>query len=853
MDAETKGTHQQGQKVKASAFLAFNSDDRVVVEQLAHYLKIKRIKLWFEPWSLVAGERVHTELKKALHSSTCCAVFIGANGAGQWQTIEAEEAFAVSLKRLDFRVFAVLLPGAPKHLQRSSLPTFLDQNAWVDLRDGIETEDQRAKLVRAIRGRKKRGLTPRSDQSPLSRPPYLGLHFFTEDDAPLFFGREVETQWLLEKFLTTRILTIIGASGSGKSSIVRAGLVPAIRASLHKHGSALQLVDSVPHSDPIEDLALALVCAFPVADKVNEAIRLKKALLEDPKALRMFIEIHLRGLDRKLRSEVVIFVDQLEELFLHNFEASTRNRLFESLILAATDPGSKIKVIFSLRADFFHRVGEIPRLARVVEECQVFITEMNRSGLLRAIIEPAASAGVSFQQSLPETILDDLGNEPGNLPLLAHALSSIWDRRTHKMITLTSYHDIGGVRNAIAHRAEQVFQSLTEKQQQLARKLFLRMTEVTDGAAPSRRRVLLRNIMTDGDAPSDWDELLQQLTLSRLIVQGRGNGLLDVAHEAVLRNWPRLAEWIDESQNVFRIHRRLTDSANEWERLNRDGGQLWRGAALEEVVVLKEEIEPRLNALEREFLDASIQLEAGRGTNDSSMMAVSRLLHELRTPIVATRGAIDLVRSKLKKQADTTLDQYLDDVDSWMQLMGRQIANANVVWRTGGDIKPQKSRVAIGRDVILPVVHLAKPLLRAFRGAQIEILTSPTEGLPSLFVDKNLLQTAIFNLLSNAIKASRHDGDQPPRIMLECSVGTSSYRIDCIDWGVGFDHAQSEDLFKKGYREKSAVLRDVSGSGLGLYVTRQIIRAHGGDVQIRSQRNPTIVSITLPLSVSAMP
>ena len=261
-----------------------------------------------------------------------------------------------------------------------------------------------------------------------------------------------------------------------------------------------------------------------------------------------------------------------------------------------------------MRADFYHRCGAYPELAQQLAAQQYLVSPMSSEGLRQAIEEPARRVGLAFEPGLVATILEDVAGQPGALPLLEHALLEVWRRRAGGMLTLAGYRESGGVQGAIAKRAEEVFDSLEPERQELARRTFLRLTQPGEGTEDTRRRAQLAELES-GYADDDIIPVLTRLVNARLLTTSRdetaGGEIVEVAHEALIRGWPRLRGWIDEDRAGLRVHRRLTEAAREWERLDRDESALYRGARLAEAHEWRSAHEDSLNELEQEFLDAS--------------------------------------------------------------------------------------------------------------------------------------------------------------------------------------------------------------------------------------------------------
>ncbi len=436
-------------------------------------------------------------------------------------------------------------------------------------------------------------------------PPYMGLQFFDEADANLFYGREE----LIARLLTSlgfsqgglsngsNLLFIVGASGSGKSSLVRAGLVPSIRKSIsmqgqpgsdQKMGWAITVI--TPTSHPLEILASGLTSEV---ESVTAAATLMDDMARDTRSLRLFLH--------KKQMSLFLVIDQMEELFTTCREEGERRAFLDNLLNAAE--GGQCKVILTLRADFYAHCARYENLRTALANNQVYIGPMSAAELRRAIEEPAKDKGFTFEAGLVDLILRETGHEPGSLPLLSHALLETWKRRRDRNLTLSSYAETGGVQGAIAHTAESLYLRLTPQQQNIARNIFLRLTELGEGVQDTRRRATPDELVLRTEERASVEEVLNLLAKARLVTLGEGG--VEVAHEALIREWPTLRAWLAEDRDGLRLHRHLTESALSWEELDCEPGELYRGARLAQVIEWVAGHPGLLNELEADFLTAS--------------------------------------------------------------------------------------------------------------------------------------------------------------------------------------------------------------------------------------------------------
>jgi WD40 repeat protein/DNA-binding SARP family transcriptional activator len=436
-------------------------------------------------------------------------------------------------------------------------------------------------------------------------PPFKGLQYFEEADAELFFGRELLTAKLVDRLRQTRFLSvIIGASGSGKSSLVRAGLIPALKKEKLLPGGARtpegrerwQVYVTTPTARPLEALAIELTRG---SESITAAATLMDDMLQDPRSLYL----HLTRLHP--RDHALLVLDQFEELFTLCRDEFMREAFIDNLLTALQQGGDCLTLVITLRADFYAHLAQYPELREAVAQQQEYIGPMTMDELRRAIEEPARRAHWAFEPGLVDLILRDIGDEPGALPLLSHALLETWKRRAGHTLTLKGYADAGGVRGAIAHTAETLYQSLSTEEQAIARDIFLRLTELGEGTEDTRRRASFAELVSHTERPDDVRAVLNALADARLVTLGEDTA--EVAHEALIREWPALRDWLNQDRESLKLHRHLTEAAHEWELLERDAGLLYRGARLAQAREWAALHPNALNTMERAFLEASIE------------------------------------------------------------------------------------------------------------------------------------------------------------------------------------------------------------------------------------------------------
>ncbi|MCA9875757.1 MAG: hypothetical protein KC441_18930, partial [Anaerolineales bacterium] len=450
---------------------------------------------------------------------------------------------------------------------------------------------------------------------PDAQSPYKGLQFFTAADADLFFGREQLTAELIDHLRAHRFLAVVGASGSGKSSVVRAGVIPRIKSgALAEDGlssDTWQVHIITPTEHPLQNLANSLTRD---SESVTAAITLADDLQQDSRSLDLYVSRQLAG---ESHGHILLVVDQFEELFTQCDDLEESRLFVENLVTAVTSgmPG-RLRLILTLRADFYAYAVQHESLRPLLETRQKIVGAMNQAELRQAIDSPAQATGWRLQPGLIDTILQAVGREPGALPLLSHALQETWERREGRVMTLAGYQAAGGVRQAIAQTADTVYSQLTPKEQSIARNIFLRLTELGEGREDTRRRAALTELLPQDEKETAVRDVLYLLTQKRLVTlneerteENTSQNYAEVAHEALIREWPTLRKWLDENREGLRIHRQLTAVVKEWQAAEEDPSYLYQGIRLARAMDWAAEHTNNLNLLESRFLQTSKERE----------------------------------------------------------------------------------------------------------------------------------------------------------------------------------------------------------------------------------------------------
>ncbi len=431
--------------------------------------------------------------------------------------------------------------------------------------------------------------------------PYKGLEAFQEKDAPLFFGRERVIQELAETVETQPFVAVIGASGSGKSSVVLAGLIPHLKAS----GRWL-IRDFRPKDDPFYNLSLSLIPLL-YKDRLEQLEKIR----ELPGKLQQ-AKIGLTDIIRLIAQEhpqqkLLLFADQFEELFTANPDKALQHRFMDMLMEPLSHSSLPFAFLFTMRADFMSQaVGYSPFAHALDTYKPKILSSMNADELTAAMEKPAEKLGVNLQSGLTGRILQDLVNEPGNLPLLEFALTQLWEKQDFRILTHESYDEIGGVKQALAQHADAVFQGFNSEEQQMLRHIFIQLVRPGEGTQDTRQ-VAFRHQFSE----EKW-KFVKRLADERLVVTGRneenGQESLEVVHEALIQNWKPLQEWMNQDR-AFRVwQERLRTAIKQWNEKKQDEGALLRGAPLAEAEKNMKQYKENLSQAENIYIETSIAL-----------------------------------------------------------------------------------------------------------------------------------------------------------------------------------------------------------------------------------------------------
>jgi signal transduction histidine kinase len=826
-------------KARYHVFLSHNSIDKPAVEELARRLVKAGIHPWLDTWNLIPGEPWQEAIEEALERCTACAVFIGPSGAGPWQNEEMRAAIDRRVRESDgrFRVIPVLLPGAERG-ERGRLPAFLAATTWVEFRRSLDDEDAVHRLACGVRGVEP-GPTP-GQAIYEGECPYRGLQFFDVEHAPFFFGREALTEWLLNELRPStgsgtggdnRFLAIIGPSGSGKSSLARAGLVAALKRGEIEGSANWPVAICRPGPDPLESLAVAL------SPSTLDALDLISKFRDNERTLHITARVALRNAPSGHR--LVVLVDQFEELFTLCHNEDLRQALVDNLLYAASVAEGRTAVLLALRADFYGKCAPYPALAAALSDHQLLVGPMADDELRRAIERPAQLAGCEFEPGLVETLLRDIKDQPSGLPLLQHALLELWGQREGRRLTYGAYQAIGRVEGALQQRAEAVYSCFTEPEREICRRIFLRLMQPSEGAEDSKRRVPMQELLPAKGQQEMVEAVVQTLSSpeARLVTIEGGavlneERIVEVAHEALIHSWSRLRNWIEENREALRIYRRLTEAAREWNQHGRDLSYLYRGARLTEAVECARAYASDLSKFEAAFLEASV-------TEQQQEREVKEALYFAQGRIAATEAM--LTRTTIAADLAHRMSNLAGTIPVWVNIirerLDQQSVSDEVVEDSLNGIESDTARILRATEDLqkpvekqpIDVNQILNSLVRevsAQTPSKIHIGLSCERRIPPVYAAKEELRLSLRNFIENSVDAMP-DGGNIEVSSASCTGddGQQWVEIKVSDEGIGISEEASKRIFSLFYTTKPGHM------GYGLWRSRNIIQSIGGTIE----------------------
>ena len=693
-------------------FISHSHADKAFATRLAEALRERGFQPWIDHEGIRGGARWSTSIQEGLDACRAL-VLVLSPAAMDSSNVEDEWQYALDEGT----------PIVPVRIEPTKVHFQLKRIQHVDFHErdfeGAVRELERSLREAVAEERTTEGQEGEpADETTPAPCPYRGLHAFREEDAPFFFGREVFAERLVETLATKPMVGVIGPSGSGKSSVVFAGMLPRLReAGLAGSG----LVDAThaepgadrrpwtvlhmrPGAEPFHALAAVLVPLLEGADsRTDRLIATRK--MTDALADGTLDVGHVLGDVRRDHPELgplLFIVDQFEELYTLCPDIAVQRRFQDLLFETAfgANGAGPVRLALTLRADFMGHATAYRPFSDAIQDHNVILGPMNAEELTRVIARPAELQGRTFEPGLVERIRRDVGEEAGSLPLLEFALTKLWEGQVAGTLTHASYEALGQVEGAVARHADAVYEGLEEDDRALARKVIVQMVRPGEGTEDTRRIARREELGDEG-----WG-LVRQLADARLVVTNRdeeGRETAEVVHEALIRTWGRLKEWMAEDRRFRTWQERLRFAIRQWEEAGRDEGALLRGVPLAEAEAWAKERGAELTGEEASFVAASGAAAAARLAARRAMEARSRrLLRSLA--LVGTVAAIvgtglAVVAQRARRQADD------ESIRSRSLALAAQSGTA--LERQQRDLAFSLAREATRLEIVHPAARLA--------------------------------------------------------------------------------------------------------------------------------------------------
>lgn len=572
---------------------------------------------------------------------------------------------------------------------------------------------------------------PQLRQQAIPPNPYRGLAAFREEDAGLFFGRANVVDQLLERVKRQPFTALVGSSGSGKSSVIYAGLIPQLRRDVNWLIATFR-----PGTQPFESLAAALLVHL--EPQMSEVDR----LVETRKLARLLFngDVRLEDVGRRILTKqssarrLLLDCDQFEELFTLSANSEIHRRFLDTLMGANNPLGEgSVTLFIALRADFLSLALAYRSLADHLQGATYMLGPMNREELRQAMVGPADQLGVVFEAGLDDLIFDQIEGRPGELPLLEFALTLMWEDQKNRILTLESYQHIGGVTRALARYADNIVDHLSPEEQKVTRQIFTQLVQPGQGSQDTRRLAISSEI---GEAR--W-MMVQRLADLRLVVTGRtleGIETVEIVHEAMIHAWDRLREWMRLDREFRAWQERLRNSMRQWQEAKEDEGALLRGLPLSEANDWRIKSKDLLNLLELQYIQKSLEFDEGEKEKNRKLTALKSMadnLSKLSAVLSGSSGLDELVQNIVE-----TLNDVLK-VDAASLYLFNDVENRLEIRAAAGYHKPLLkfgAEYRIGEGLIGRIALENKPLL-ANDLAQLREMSSYRGKYDSLRINRN--------------------------------------------------------------------------------------------------------------------
>ena len=628
----------------AKVFLSHASADAPAAKAVAQLLHHAGLDVWLELDQIKPGQPWLPTLEAALASSTHFVVLVGPAGVQRWVEREVRYALERNTQNPSYVVIPLLLGAG---IDEKSLPLFLRQHQYLSLdwqKPDLAVVQQVAAAISGAPAQRVNLLAP-------GESPFRGLLTFDASHSHLFFGRDREVDNVRDRLASgVRFLPIVGDSGSGKSSLVHAGLIPSLLRG--RLGMAdWRIATMQPGDDPLGALAQAMPQFDPTLslESRSAAINTAKTHLHPQGGTtnldalgEIFAVLQLPQASRQL-----LIIDQFEQLFTlapllektaagekQSWSQSPAARFIDIVLRAVQQPNSSLQAVITLRMDFFGLCGRHPELWKLLTRDQYTLPRMDQDRLRQIIVKPMALAGMPIDRHLADKLIDDVDAQPGGLALLEHALDRLWQGSQGKAPTLDHYKDIGRLQGALEKHADWVLQERlkTATERDLARRIFVELTALGEGTKDSARRVPKPKLEALGPGAA---EVLQILAKERLVTMGDASekDSVTIAHEALIREWKTLRQWVDLRRQDIRFQRDIERAADAWEKAGHDQDSVYRGRRLEQALEWRRKNEGECRPPVGPFIDAGRRRHRiARTIRRGSVLALIGVLFWLSLP-----------------------------------------------------------------------------------------------------------------------------------------------------------------------------------------------------------------------------
>ncbi len=652
-------------------FISYSRKNEAFAERIARDLSDAGLDVWIDLRQIQVGELWEQEIYRGLERAEFIVLCLSpAALASEWVQREI-----MTTKDAGKRIYPVMVEECFKELQAHPTLNWLTAVQFIKFEGRYELAFP--ELLQALPGGRKLGAYDIYDPASIPNP-FKGLEAFQQRDAAYFFGREDVIQRAINRMRRTRFLAVVGASGSGKSSIVRAGIIPQIRNGALPDSNTFPVLIFTPGANPLESLATRLhpLIAEHYPERTPDDVL---ADLRDGGKSLGVIQDALTDLPPS--SRLLLVIDQFEEVFTRAGERE-QQAFLELLTLLATADTARTQILATMRSDFFGHLSRFPELAALFEgDNLLIVAEMTTANLIRAIEGPAQAVGLKYDTGLVEKILEEVKSQPGSLPLLQYALKELYERREGAKLTTAAYEAIGGVRQALAKHAENIYAGLSSTQQEQMRRVLLRLVEVGDSGEATRRRVPRNELRFRDIADEEEDAILEVLTApdARLLIASRSINAggtepviwYEVSHEALIREWERFKGWVAASVDNLRYESEIRKAAQDWHNSGQDPAYLLTGKRLTRAEIWLEDSEAV--PLQREFIAASIVARSEQ--EQAGQAQLERELHLQRQS--ARRTLVGFVTSTIFLVIAAIAFLVVNNTNAELAESQRQIQEAN--------------------------------------------------------------------------------------------------------------------------------------------------------------------------------